>query len=128
MLLVIIEFFVVKNIIFKFICLGLFILILASGLLTYFINPGTTFKENNEEGNNYYCSLCKFNYPKSKKKYRHCLLCEVCIPDTDHHCGVFEKCIARKNIVCFYLFPLVSIFLLIAFLISTFYHFVKEKK
>ena len=128
LLLIIIEFFVVKKVIFKFICLGLFILSLGTGLLTYFINPGTFFKENNEEGKNYYCSLCKFNYPKSNKKYSHCFLCQICIQDPDHHCGIFEKCIGRKNLICFYLFPTVSIFLLIVFLISTFYHFVKEKK
>ena len=48
--------------------------------------------------------MCKFTYPKSDKKYEHCSACEVCVAGPDHHCGVFEKCIGRKNIICFYLF------------------------
>jgi hypothetical protein len=97
LLFVILNFIVVKSIIFKLILLVLFILSIATGLLTYLINPGITFKENDKEGNNHYCHLCKFKYPKSDKKYEHCSLCEICIPGADHHCGVFEKCIGKKK-------------------------------
>lgn len=124
----IIEFLVVKKRIFNYIILGLFILNLATGILTYLINPGTTFKENNKEGNNHYCHICKFTYPKSDKKYEHCSSCDVCVPGPDHHCGVFEKCIGKKNIICFYLFPTFSIILLIVFLVSIFHNVIKDKK
>ena len=51
LLFVILNFIVVKSIIFKLILLVLFILSIATGLLTYLINPGITFKENDKEGN-----------------------------------------------------------------------------
>ena len=60
--------------------------------------------------------------PKNEKKYEHCSLCNICIPGSDHHCGIFEKCIGRKNLICFYLFPTFSIILLIAFIVSIFYN------
>ena len=128
LLFVILNFIVVKSIIFKLILLVLFILSIATGLLTYLINPGITFKENDKEGNNHYCHLCKFKYPKSDKKYEHCSLCEICIPGADHHCGVFEKCIGKKNLICFYLFPAFSIILFVVFIISIFYNTVKKEK
>ena len=43
-------------------------------------------------------------------------------------CGVFEKCIGRKNLICFYLFPAFSIILLIVFLVSIFHNVIKDKK
>ena len=128
LLFVILDFIVVKNIVFKLIILILFILSVVTGLLTYLINPGATFKENDKEGDNHYCHLCKFKYPKSDKKYEHCSICEICIPGADHHCGVFEKCIGRKNLICFYLFPAFSIILLVVFLVSIFYNVVKREK
>ena len=127
-LFVILDFIVVKSIVFKLIILILFILSITTGLLTYLINPGATFKENDNEGNNHYCQLCKFRYPKSNKKYEHCSICGICIPGADHHCGVFEKCIGRKNLICFYLFPAFSIILLVVFLVSIFYNVVKREK
>jgi hypothetical protein len=111
------------------IVLCLFILSIITGILTYLINPGIIFKDNdNNNGNNYHCPLCKFTYPKNDKKYEHCSICEVCIPEADHHCGVFEKCIGRKNLICFYLFPAFSIILLIVFLVSIFHNVIKDKK
>ena len=62
LLFVILDFIVVKNIVFKLIILILFILSVVTGLLTYLINPGATFIENDKEGNNHYCHLCKFKY------------------------------------------------------------------
>ena len=111
------------------IVLCLFILSIITGILTYLINPGIIFKDNdNNNRNNYHCPLCKFTYPKNDKKYEHCSICEVCIPGADHHCGVFEKCIGRKNLICFYLFPAFSIILLIVFLVSIFHNVIKDKK
>ena len=64
----------------------------------------------------------------NEKKYEHCTLCNICIPGADHHCGVFDKCIGRKNLICFYLFPAFSIILLVVFLVSIFYNVVKREK
>ena len=100
-----------------------------TGLMTYLINPGINFKEShNNNGNNYYCNICQFTFPKNEKKYEHCSLCNICIPGSDHHCGIFEKCIGRKNLICFYLFPTFSIILLIVFIVSIFFNFIKYEK
>ena len=103
LLITILQLCVINNLIFNIIILSLLILSIITGLLTYLVNPGFTFKDNNKnKGNNYYCQLCKFIYPKNEKKYQHCPLCELCISGSDHHCGVFEKCIGKKNIIYFY--------------------------
>ena len=129
-MILILEFLVIKNIVFKLIVTFSFILSALTGLLTYLINPGITFKANDNSNNGieYFCPICDFKYPKNEKKYEHCSLCNVCIPGADHHCGVFEKCIGRKNLICFYLFPTFSILLLVVFVISIFYSVVKKAK
>jgi hypothetical protein len=127
----IIEFIVIKAISFKIISLVLFLASTITGLYTFIINPGVTFKEknnnnNNQQGKNYLCPNCNFTYPKNGKTYQHCFSCQVCAPDSDHHCGIFGKCIGYKNKISFYLFPTFSIILLILCFVSVFYHFVNE--
>ena len=51
---------------------------------------------NDYEGVKLYCPKCKFRYPNLKKKLTHCNKCEVCVVEIDHHCSVFQKCIASK--------------------------------
>lgn len=126
-LIIIIEFTVLKALSFKLISSALFIGSLVTGFYTYLINPGVTFKEkNNVNGNSYHCPHCNFTYPKNEKKYLHCFACGICIPDSDHHCGVFGKCIGHRNKIAFYLFPTFSIILLILCFVSILYHFVNE--
>ena len=59
---------------------------------------------------------------KTKLKVEHCSDCDVCVMNVDHHCGVFDRCIAQNNIKCFYIFLLTFfgtlVFLLIAFITS----------
>lgn len=129
-LIIVIEFTVIKAISFKLISLVLFLGSLFSGIYTFLANPGVTFKEKNNNNytgfKNYFCPNCNFTYPKNDTTYTHCYVCEVCAPKSDHHCGVFGKCIGYKNKVTFYLFPAFSIILLITCFISVFYHFVNE--
>ena len=127
-LIIIIELTVIKSIVFKIISLALFLGSLITGFYTFLINPGVTFKEkeNYQKGKSQYCPQCNFTYPKNENTYQHCYSCGVCAPDTDHHCGVFGKCIGQKNKATFYLFPTFSIFLLIACFVSVLYHFMHE--
>lgn len=126
-LIIIIEFTVVKSIAFKIISSALFLASLITGIYTYIINHGVTFREkDNQKGRNYFCNICNFTYPKNEEAYLHCHSCGVCSPGTDHHCGVFGKCIGKRNKVSFYLFPAFSIILLIVCIVSVLYHFMNE--
>lgn len=126
-LIVILELTIIKSIAFKIISLILFLGSLITAFYTFLINPGVTFKEKDKQnGKNFFCSQCNFTYPKNNKQYQHCYSCGVCLPDNDHHCGVFGKCIGYRNKVSFYLFPTFSIILLIIFFVSMLYHFMHE--
>ena len=82
-LIIIIEFTVLKALSFKLISTALFIGSLVTGFYTFLINPGVTFKEkNNVNGNSYHCPHCNFTYPKNEKKYLHCFACGICIKHT----------------------------------------------
>ena len=85
---------------FKLITLSINLLYLLSALLTYLLNAGTIFKGKK---NKKYCKDCNFNYPYHKK-LSHCSICGICVIGIDHHCGVFGKCIAKRNIFWFYCF------------------------
>ena len=102
--------------------------LILSGLLSCFIvmfgNPGFSLEtwrqlKFRKEGKRYedylncvnICRHCRVPYPG--RRLEHCDLCGLCVEDLDHHCVFFGKCIAKKNIIFFY----ISIY---AFLISLF--------
>jgi len=128
----IIEFIIIKRMAFEIICSILCFGSILTGLITFLLNPGITFKEKDGKENPKMkicnCPHCNFTYPKHIKPYTHCFTCGVCVPAADHHCGVFAKCIANRNIAYFYLFPICTIFNFIVFIISLIYHFAKKKK
>ena len=87
--------------------------------------------ENNEEGFHYkYCSMCQLYYETSSNA-NHCLKCNVCIEGNipiiilkyyyligwDHHCPWTTKCIGKGNILYFYLFLLLTLFLIVYYII-----------
>ncbi len=41
-----------------------------------------------------YCSVCKI---VRSRAVEHCIYCDVCIDEYDHHCDVVGKCISQKN-------------------------------
>ena len=91
----------------KVINISLNILYLISALLTYLLNPGTIYKSSGKNKIKQYCKNCNFEYPYHKK-LSHCYTCGICIIGIDHHCGVFGKCIARRNIIWFYFFIILT--------------------
>ncbi len=126
-LIIVLEYTVLKAISFKIISTILFVGSFITCFWTYLINPGVTFKEKNiENGKAHHCVHCSFTYPKNESEYQHCFACGVCIPNVDHHCGVFGKCIGYRNKIAFYLCPTFSIILLILCFVSVLYHFVSE--
>ena len=102
----------VKSIKAKIIFISINVLYLLSALLTYLLNPGTVYKSSKNQ-NKFYCRVCDFSYP-FHKKLKHCSSCNICVIGIDHHCGVFGKCIARNNIICFYAFIVLTFISILA--------------
>ena len=122
---VIIEFAVIEILVFEILTLVLFIGAVFSGIHVFLKNPGISFKHKGKNTKYYYCDKCKFSYPFIiDKNFEHCYSCGVCLQGLDHHCGVFGKCIGRKNLISFYLFPIFSTILCIEWFISLMYYVV----
>ena len=116
------QFFFLNNIL-KIISFCLNLLYLLSAILTYILNPGTVFKLGKNKKTKF-CKECQYDYP-FHKKLSHCYSCGICVIGIDHHCGVFGKCIARKNIFWFYCF-IVSTFISIFACVATLVHILTE--
>ena len=83
---------------------------------TYFIsyshcslcNPGYP---KNDIGRNYgypredfyFCGLCRF-YVRNDRYVHHCIDCDICIENQDHHCPWTGHCIGRNNYYSFFIF------------------------
>lgn len=76
-------------------------------ILLCFLDPGTLFEDeddsHNEERN--LCMTCSIYKVRTSK---HCIWCNKCVRKYDHHCSVFGKCIAGRNVILFYLFIILS--------------------
>ena len=87
------------------ICAGI---TLINQILLFIINPGIIY--SNSDIINYddkiYCHYCKFFYPKNNKKMEHCFICNICVCNLDHHCGVVGKCVGKYNTIIFSFFVL----------------------
>ena len=67
----------------------------------------------------YYCPKCLI---KMDFRTKHCVICEKCIDDFDHHCFWVGNCIGKKNFSLFFDFLVYVIFnTLFNFLITTYY-------
>ena len=95
------------------------LLYLFSALFTYFLNPGTIFKYGKIKKTKF-CKECNYEYP-FHNKLSHCFSCGVCVIGIDHHCGVFGKCIARKNIIWFYSFIISTFISIVSCIITLIY-------
>jgi len=62
------------------------------------------------------CNICNIERPRTAS---HCYECGVCVDQLDHHCPWTGKCIARKNLRCFYLF-LTTLLVHITFVVAIF--------
>lgn len=96
-------------------------------------NITTKIKENKEDiisNNNSYiphiftkrpCNTCNIIRPP---KTSHCVICDNCIMDFDHHCFYISNCIGIRNRKFFFLFLLYGFILSILFIITSSYHFI----
>ena len=98
-----------------------------------FSNPGkmsSQFKdllsivEKGEEAENY-CPYCLV-----KKTYRslHCLICQICVDEFDHHCFWVGNCIGKKNYTLFFIFLVYILFNTLFNVVTNIYFLVKEIK
>ena len=122
-----------NNTIFSIIYLSVSCIVFVLYFLLSFSNPGKmtspykdllSIVEKGEEAENY-CPYCLV-----KKTYRslHCLICQICVDEFDHHCFWVGNCIGKKNYTLFFIF-LVYILLNTLFnVITNIYFLVKEIK
>jgi hypothetical protein len=77
--------------------------IISSGL-NYILNPGIIYSLN-KSNEKIHCSFCKMYYPKTRGRFMHCDICNICISGYDHHCGVIGKCVGKFNMPIFIILP-----------------------
>lgn len=100
---------ILPNIEYLFYYLELIIYLLTNiaYLYTALANPGICI----ESASNYYfksedlltCPTCNIKVSKESKT-THCIYCNICIEEVDHHCPWTGKCIAKHNLYSFYAF------------------------
>ena len=104
-----------------------FIIYIISYLLTILINPGIPERKyyykyldnKNIDKNNWKeCRRCNIIVPK-EFKITHCVDCDICVREQDHHCPWTGKCIAKYNLKFFYVF----VYSLLAYFINIFVTF-----
>ena len=102
--------------------IALLILFIIIYILLLMINPGVKKRrslsdlcgliENNEDLKKY-CYKC---FVKKEKDLKHCIICNECYKDFDHHCYWINKCVAKNNYILF-IFFLIETFLLLAIIL-----------
>ena len=115
------------NIICFFIYISLFFLFFTIYIILLTKNPGEIKSQNedklkemldNESDENKkeedldltkYCYKC---YVKKTKISKHCIICDKCYDDFDHHCYWINKCVAKKNYYYFISFLFITFFYL----------------
>ena len=120
--------------IFSLIYLTVSFLLFVLFLVLSFSDPGKLINDENmsmldivEKGEllEDYCPKCliKINY-----RTKHCLICEKCVDEFDHHCFWVGNCIGKNNYSLFFVFLIYIIFnTAFNFLITTIYVFTEMK-
>ena len=122
------------NTVFTLIYLAISFLLFILFFILSFSDPGKLININNismldlvlrgellEE----YCPNCliKMNY-----RTKHCIICEKCVDEFDHHCFWVGNCIGKNNYLLFFIFLVFVIFnTVFNFLITTYYVFTEMK-
>ena len=101
------------NIIYHFVGIILYLIQVTSQLYTAMINPGILnrnyyftkelFPELEKSVNLNFCEFCSI-LVKESQNVNHCETCEICFEGFDHHCIWIGKCIAKRNLLSFWVF------------------------
>ena len=99
-----------NNIIFSISYIIISIIIFILHFLLYFSNPG--IMKNNEysdlldivEKGEDVENFCPYCLVKTQYKSNHCLICEKCFEEFDHHCFWVGNCIGKNNYTLFFIF------------------------
>ena len=88
-----------------------FILIIGLFFILHFSDPGRVKTKrymsfidiiNKEEDINNYCPQCKVKITSIHTK--HCIICDDCFEEFDHHCFWVDNCIGKNNFGLFFIF------------------------
>ena len=107
----------------------IFLFFLAIFFLLYFllliIDPGVKKRRSFEELQNLlknkvdltkYCYKCFILKTRTSK---HCIICDCCYDNFDHHCYWINKCVAKNNFILFIIFLFASsLYLMISFVLA----------
>ena len=96
------------NITPKIIGITIYSIFFLSYTYTFLINPGypkndINFKTPKQRNKYLYCKSCKI-WVSKEKNVSHCVVCDICIEEYDHHCIWTSKCIGKNNINSFNIF------------------------
>ena len=106
----------------------IFLFLLATFFLLYFllliIDPGIKKRRTLEELQNLlknkvdltkYCYKC---FVLKTRTSKHCIICDCCYDNFDHHCYWINKCVAKNNFVLFIIFLFATaLYLIICFIL-----------
>ena len=80
-----------------------------------FLKKNKICKENSlvklYEKNTNFCAICRIG--RSDNNIVHCIVCNRCVKNFDHHCTILNICICKNNIKLFYWFLYLSLVYLI---------------
>ena len=101
-----------NNLLNQLLCIGSFLLFFVSYSAASLMNPGypknDIHRKFGEPRSLYrYCEIC--NFWVKKRDVTHCIDCQICIEDRDHHCPWTGHCIGKNNLCWFYVFLFATI-------------------
>ena len=107
--------------IFSGIYIGVFCLVFILYIILSFSNPGKMVNNHYqnlldivEQGNDAE-DFCPYCLVQNKFRSKHCLVCQCCVEEFDHHCFWVGNCVGKKNYTLFFIF-------LVTILINTLYN------
>jgi len=103
--------------IYKLIGLSIYLIFILSYTYTFLINPG--YPKNDIDSRKgeprdkfEFCYVCRI-WVNKDKNVEHCIVCDICIEENDHHCIWTSKCIGKNNIFSFKIFVIFTLISLI---------------